>query len=140
MKYLSCLLFTLLCACAGQNFDEAAFPDDQVAAQMSYKRLADHGDLEPVLQDGQTFTDWQFYCASRSETSAMGSPKTITFALRDGSGIEYYTTTSDSPAVADELEMGAYGFASGSVKTVKRDLVGGDVEAELIIERWRVRE
>ena len=132
------LLF--LVSCAGGNFDEATIPPDQLSTELAFKRVADHGALEPVLEDGQLFTDWQFHVASKSKTSVLGGAPEYTFNLRDRSGIEYTVSSNSTPMnVIEQIDMG-YGYASGRVVSVVRDLAAGEFAVELSLESWRERE
>lgn len=141
MHHLPCLSLVLVCllSCAGNNFDEATIPPEQLGAEMAFRRVAEHGGLEPVLEEGTEFNDWQFHIASKSKTSVLGGKPTQVFRLKDRSGIEYTAksgTTSDS--VLNQMESG-YGYASGKILTVKRDLAAGAFEVELALTSWRER-
>ena len=140
LKYLTIpLLALLLAACAGNNFDEAAIPPDQKTAELSFKRMAEHGALEPVLADRQLIDGWQFHVSSGSEGTVMNGPFTKTRYLKDLSGIEYKVTNTNSPDVIDLLEVGTYGFARGRVHTIERDLAAGEMEVELLLTEWQER-
>ena len=130
----------MLSGCAGHNFDEAAFPDDQISAEMAFKRLADHGDLEPVLQERQLVDGWQFHVSSYSKVAIMGSDPVITYWLSDRSGIDYKVTSTNSPEVIEKIDNGSYGFGRGRVHSVDRDLVAGKIEAELLLSDWTPRQ
>lgn len=139
-KYL--LLFTttlFLTACAGGNFDEAAIPPDQLTAELAFKRMADHGELEPVLENRQLIDGWQFHVSSGSEGSVMNGPKKKTVYLKDRSGIEYRVTSDNSPGVIDQIEIGTYGFARGRVHEITRNLTAGEIEVELLLSHWNER-
>lgn len=134
------LLFALvLTACAGNNFDEATIPPDQLTTELAFKRVADHGGMEAVLEVDQEFNDWQFHIGPKSKTSIMGSAPVYTFHLKDRSGIEYIVKSPTTPAaVIDQMDLG-YGYASGKVLTVDRDLAAGEFEVELLLSSWRKR-
>lgn len=139
----SILLFTLpiLClACASSDFDEAAIPQDQLSAELSFKRMANHGELEPVLEEGQPIDGWQFHVASIQATSMLGSEKVTTARLRDRTGIDYKVTSVNSPEVVTKLAIGTYGFARGRVHAVERDLAAGKMNVELLLSDWTLRD
>lgn len=138
--YLFLLPLVLLYACAGKNFDEAAFPPDQISAEMSFKRLADHGDLEPVLREGQLVDGWQFHVNSYTRVAVLNQEPVITYSLSDRSGIDYKVTSVTSPDVMQKIDNGSYGFGRGRVLTVNRDLVAGEIEAELLLSDWTPRQ
>ncbi len=141
MKFCLFLLpLVLLCACAGHDFDEAAFPADQITAEMSFKRLADHGDLEPVLREGQLVDGWQFHVSAYSKVAVLNQDPVITYSLKDRSGIDYKVTSLTSPGVIPKIENGSYGFGRGRVLTVDRDLVAGEIQAELLLSDWTPRQ
>lgn len=133
------LLPVLLYSCAGNNFDETAIPADQLTAELAFRRVAEHGAMEPVLEDGQDFTDWQFQISSKSKSSVLGSEPVHTFYLKDRAGIEYTVSTLTTPkAVIEKMDLG-YGYASGSIVSVERDLAGGEIKAVIRLDRWRER-
>lgn len=140
-KYLL-LYFTIffLTACAGGNFDETAIPPDQLTTELAFKRMADHGELEPVLEDRQLIDGWQFHVSSVFEGSVMNGPKKKTIYLKDRSGIEYRVTSDNSPGVIDQIETGTYGFARGRVHEITRDLAAGKMEVELLLSHWNERK
>ncbi len=138
--FLFLLPIALLSACAGSNFDDAAFPPDQISAEMSFKRLADHGDLEPVLRERQLVDGWQFHVSSYTKVAILGREPVITYQLNDRSGIEYKVTSTTSPDVIEKIENGSYGFGRGRVHTVERDLVAGEIKAELLLSDWTPRQ
>ncbi|SER05039.1 hypothetical protein [Neolewinella agarilytica] len=138
--YLFLLPLVLLNACAGNNFDESSFPPDQISAEMSFKRLADHGDLEPVLREGQLVDGWQFQVSSYSKVAVLNQDPVITYSLKDRSGIDYKVTSVTSPDVIKKIENGSYGFGRGRVLTVDRDLVAGEIQAELLLSDWTPRQ
>ncbi len=141
MNHLPCsiLLTLLLVSCAGNNFDEATIPTDQLNTELAFKRVADHGGMEAVLEENQEFTDWQFHIASKSKTSLAGGKPVYVFHLNDRSGVEYKISSASTPAsIIDQLDLG-YGYASGKVLSVERDLVAGEFNAELSLNSWRER-
>lgn len=134
------ILLLLFTGCAGNNFDEATIPTDQLAAEMAFKRVADHGGMEAVLEESTTFKDWQFHNGSKSKTSISGRESVRIFHLKDRSGIKYVVKSgSTSASVLDQIDFG-YGYASGEILTVKRDLAAGEFEAELKLTSWRERK
>jgi hypothetical protein len=137
----SLLLFTtFLIGCAGNDFDEATIPAEQLSAELAFRRVAEHGGLEPVLEEGTEFKDWQFHITSQSKTSVLGSDPVQTFNLADRSGIEYTVKSGTTPDnVLNQIELG-YGYASGKILTVKRDLAAGAFEVELALTSWRERK
>jgi hypothetical protein len=136
---LSLALLSLL-SCGGDNFDTKAFPESQVSTEMAYKRLKNHGAIEPVIEEEASVDGWQFYVTSSSKSSIMGSEPLFRFGLKDQSGIHYEVTSQSSPEVMDKISIGTYGFAKGTVLTVKRDLSAGEVEAELALTDWTPRQ
>ena len=140
-KPLLVLLFVVvLTACGGDNFDAEAIPQDQLTTELAFKRMADHGELEPVLEERQMIDGWQFHVSSMQEGSVLGGPKTKTVFLKDRTGIAYSVSSLSSPDVIDQLAIGTYGFARGRVLAVKRDLAAGKMEAELLLSSWTERE
>ena len=139
-SYLFLLPLVLLYACVGNGFDEAAFPADQITAEMSFKRLADHGDLEPVLREGQLVDGWQFHVSAYSKVATLNQDPVITYSLKDRSGIRYKVTSVNSPGVTQKMDYGSYGFGRGRVLTVDRDLVAGEIQAELLLSDWTPRQ
>lgn len=140
-RLLFMLLFIpLLNACGGDNFDGEAIPQDQLSTELAFKRMADHGELEPVLEERQMIDGWQFHVSSMREGSVLGGPRTKTVFLKDRTGIAYSVSSVSSPEVIDQLAIGTYGFARGRVLSVKRDLSAGEMEAELLLSSWTERE
>ena len=141
MHRLFCLALPfLLCSCAGNNFDEATIPTDQLSAELAFRRVADHGGMEAVLEENQEFTGWQFHISSKSTTSILGGEPVLNFYLKDRAGIEY-TVSSSSTAkeVTATMDMG-YGYADGRVLSVERDLAAGEIRAEVRLDSWRERK
>lgn len=101
--------------------------------------MADHGELEPVLEVRQMIDGWQFHVGSMKEGSILGGPEIKTVWLKDRSGIEYQVTSLTSPQVIDKLAIGTYGFARGRVHKVERDLAAGKLQAELLLSDWTER-
>jgi len=138
LSYLIPLI--LFSACAGKNFDEATIPPEQVNAEMAFKRMADHGGIEPVIEIGQEIKDWQFHIGAYSKTSLFGGEPTIEYTLGDLSGIKYTVSSeSTTPDMMDKLETGMYGYATGRFVSVERDLAGGKVYATIELTGWRKR-
>lgn len=124
MRYLPAILLLSLFACV--ETDEWAgvtFPADQESTEMSFRRLAMNGDLEPVLEVGQTITDWRFRVRRAGIDSVF---------LYDRSGIDYRVARTDLPAVRPTLlRTDAQWTASGRVSSLDRDLAGRRVTATL---------
>lgn len=140
-RLLPVLLLLLCSACGGQNFDETAIPQDQLATELAFKRLSNHGGLEPVIEVNQVIEDWQFHISSKSKSSVLGSEPVVTFWLKDRAGIDYEVSSeSTSSDLIESLAIGTYGFGSGSIISLDRDLVAGEIEAVLRLERWVERE
>lgn len=137
---ISLSFLLLLSACGGSNFEEASIPEDQLNTEFSFRRLANHGELEAVVEIGQLIKDWQFYVGANSKVSVLGSPETIEYRLSDRSGIAY-TVSSESTdqAILEKLEMGTYGYATGSFVAVERDLAEGKIYATIRLESWKQR-
>ena len=143
MRYLlpfTLLLSLLLTACGGKNFDESAIPPEQLSTELAFKRMAEHGELEPVVDAGLMIDGWQFHVGSTKEGSYLGSEKVKTVYLSDRSGIDYFVTSKTSPGIIDKLELGTYGFARGRVHAVERDLAAGEMEVELLLSGWTERK
>ncbi len=138
--FCSLLLSALLISCAGNDFDPTAFPADQIDVELAHKRLKDHGDLEPVVEEAQPIDGWQFFVSSYEKVSVLGSTPVERYRLKDRSGVRYEVNSITSPEVIALLAGGQYGFARGRVGAVKRDLLAGDIEAELLLTAWQVRE
>ncbi|MBC6995353.1 hypothetical protein QWY85_00240 [Neolewinella lacunae] len=136
----SLLLSALLLSCAGDGFDSTAFPADQIDVELAHKRLKDHGDLEPVLLEEQPVEGWQFYVEGYEKVAGLGGDPVERYRLKDRSGVRYEVNSATSPEVIAVLQTGQYGFARGRVGAVKRDLLAGDIEAELLLTAWQVRE
>lgn len=130
----------MLAACGGDNFDAEAIPQDQLSTELAFKRMADHGELEPVLEEHKMIDGWQFQVSSIKEASVLEGPKIKTAFLRDRTGIVYSISSLSSPDVIDQLSIGTYGFARGRVLAVKRDLAAGKMEAELLFSSWTERK
>ena len=139
MKILAPCLLLLLMACAGNDFDETAFPDDQQATEMAFRRMADHGEMIPVLKERQLIDGWQFHVSGAHERRAAEGPTKKVRYLRDASGINYYITEANSPEVFSEVRVGTYGFGRGHVQAIERDLVNGAMEVELLLTGWTLR-
>jgi hypothetical protein len=136
--FLPFLLFT---GCAGNNFDETTIPPEQVATEMSFKRMADHGGIEPVIEIEQPIQEWQFHIRAYSKVAVLGSEPTIAYTLGDRSGIKYtVSSASTDPEILGQLTTGSYGYATGRVISVDRDFAAGTVAATIGIEAWRERE
>jgi hypothetical protein len=86
---LFCLAI-LLFSCGGDNFDESSIPPDQLAVEMSFRRVKDHGALEPVIEPLQSIDGWQFYVAGYEKTSALGQQPSALYTLTDRAGIVYH--------------------------------------------------
>ena len=140
-RQLFLLLFLpLLTACNGDGFDEEAIPQDQLTTELAFKRMADHGELEPVLEERQMIDGWQFRVTAIQEGSVLGGPEIKKATLADRTGITYSVTSLSSPDVIDELAVGMYGFARGRVISVKRDLPAGVMDVELLLSSWTKRQ
>jgi hypothetical protein len=145
MPRLPLLLFALLplfllSTCAGNNFDEATIPPEQVGAEMAFKRMADHGGIEPVIEIGQEIKEWQFHIGAYRKAAYLGGEPTIEYTLGDRSGIEYTVSAeSTSPEMMEQLQTGMYGYATGRFVSVERDLAGGKVYATIELVDWRER-
>lgn len=143
MHRLPYLLFltVLFTSCAGNNFDEATMPADQLSTELAFKRMANHGGLEPVLEDGQTINAWQFHISSSSRTVIMNSEPAYTYSLKDRSGIEYKVSSqSTDMSLIEQMKGASYGYGSGEITSVKRDLAAGEIEVDLVITTWRERK
>jgi hypothetical protein len=135
------LLLFLLPACAGNNFDEATIPAEQVGAEMAFKRMADHGGIEPVIEIGQEIKEWQFHIGSYSKVSSLGAEPIVEYTFGDRSDIEYTVSSeSTSAKLMEQLKTGLYGYATGRFTSVERDLAGGKVYATIELADWRERQ
>lgn len=134
------LLLLFFCACAGNNFDETTYPADQLSAELAFKRVADHGGLEPVVEDGQVINEWQFQVSSSGRKGGLNGKPEITYRLKDRSGIGYRVSSkSTSMGLIEQLKENSYGYATGRIVSVERDLPAGKIEAELVLTSWRER-
>ncbi|NJC24613.1 hypothetical protein [Neolewinella antarctica] len=137
-RTLLLLLTVVMLSCSGSGYDEGGFPEDQIGANMAFKRMSLHGRMEPVLEDGFAFTGWQFYVASTTQSVVGNDPALVTVTLEDDSGIQYYVTVPSGDELAYDLEIGTYGFGTGTIGNVKRDLPAGEVVAEILLTEWEV--
>jgi len=130
------LLMLLLSTCAGDSFDEATIPAEQIAVELAFKRLKNHGGLEPVLEVGQRIADWQFHV---STTQLDGKAEQI-YQLKDRAGIDYELNVEATPReILDKISLG-YGYGTGEIVGVNRDLLEAKIEAVLRLDSWRERE
>jgi|GEM_PF-1976074 hypothetical protein len=136
------LILVLICySCAGDNFDETTIPTEQLSAELAFKRVADHGGLEPVVEDGQAFNEWQFNISSSSRVVVMNNKTEFIYWLKDRSGIEYKVSSkSTSIGLIEQMKETSYGYATGKIVSVKRDLPAGEIAVELVLTSWRERE
>ena len=88
--------------------------------------MSKHGRMEPVLEDGQQFTDWQFLIQRDDGVR-----------LSDGSGIEYVVDHASVPPSITELPSGSLIKVSGIIRKVERDLIARTVTAELSLTESR---
>lgn len=136
-RLLPILFLFLLSSCGGQNFDEAAFPQDQLAVELAFKRLRNHGGLEPVIEVDQLISEWQFYVSSKQSSSVLGGEPVTIFWLKDRTGIAYKVSSeSTSPKIIESLTIGTYGFGAGTILSLERDLVAAEIEAVLQLKQW----
>lgn len=146
MLRLPYLIFALLpffffSGCAGNNFDEATIPPEQVATEMSFKRMADHGGIEPVVEIGQAIEEWQFHIGAYTKVSILGGAPTVEYTLSDRSDIRYTVSSKTTGTeMLDQLETGMYGYATGSIISVDRDYAAGKIEAVIELKQWQQRE
>ncbi|OAV45657.1 hypothetical protein A3850_014650 [Lewinella sp. 4G2] len=123
-------------ACTSSPFDDAAFPEDQRLAKLAFKRMSEHGRMEPVLEEGSVFKDWQFEVTPTTSKVATHTTEKSPVVLADGSGITYSAMFPNSIFTGDQ----AVGFATGTVTKVERDLAAGTIRAELEITTWRPKK
>lgn len=146
MPRLPFLLFALLplflfSGCAGNNFEEATIPPEQVAAEMSFKRMADHGGIEPVIEIGQAIKEWQFHIGAYSKVDIFGGEPTVEYTLGDRSRINYIISSeSTDPEILRQLKIGMYGYATGRFVSVDRDFADGKITAVIEVIEWRERK
>jgi hypothetical protein len=145
MPRLTLFLFSLFpffvfSGCAGNNFDEATIPPEQVATEMSFKRMANHGGIEPVVEIDQAIEEWQFHIGAYTKVSVLGGAPTETYTLSDRSGIRYTVSSETTNSeMIDQLATGVYGYASGSIISVDRDYAAGKIAAVIELKQWRER-
>ena len=133
--------FFLFSGCAGSDFDEATIPPDQVAAEMSFKRMANHGGIEPVVEVGQEIKEWQFHLGGDSKVSILSGEPTVECTLSDRSGINYIVSSKSTvPEIFNQLKTGVYGYATGRVVSVDRDFAAGKISAIIEVTGWRERK
>ena len=129
----------LLFACTDDWWAGVTFPPDQQIARMAYKRLNKHGDLNPVLEDGQPFENWEFSVAGTSPATTGGEDQNLIWRLEDGSGIEYLWERVPTDALegigVDERLTG-----TGEVVKVERDLLAGRITATVRLTSWNARD
>jgi|AntRauTorckE5430_2_1112549.scaffolds.fasta_scaffold03302_3 hypothetical protein len=141
MKPSLLVLILLLTACTGDGFDEATIPADQQATEFAFTRMAKHGEIEPVVEADQPLTDWQFYVAEYSASTAPASESVTNYRLTDRSGIYYTVSSATTPAnIMGQLKVSQMGYATGRIITVDRDLVAGKIDVVLELTGWRSRE
>lgn len=138
-KFFPLFLALFLFCCGGDNFDASSVPPDQLAAEMSFRRVKDHGALEPVLEPQQLVDGWQFYVDGYQKSSALGQQQSDVYILRDRAGIIYRVNTSQNPKMDEILNVGTYGFGRGRIEEVNRDLVKGKISAHLLLSDWQER-
>lgn len=134
------LLMIVCAACANDKFDDSAIPEDQLSTELAFKRMADHGELEPVLEVGQMIDGWQFYVLHVQQKDLDGKPTPQSATLQDRTGVAYNVTAENSPEVIKQLEVGTLGFARGRIHRVERDLAAGNMSVELLLNNWTVTE
>ncbi|MEM9261782.1 MAG: hypothetical protein AAGA62_19225 [Bacteroidota bacterium] len=140
-RILSLMLLLLLSSCGGKNFNEASIPPDQLSVELAFKRLSKHGGLEPVIEVDQKFSNWQFYVSSQQKSSVLGTDTVVSFWLKDRAGIAYKVSSeSTAAAVIESLAIGTYGFGTGTIISLERDLVAAEIEAVLRLEEWVERK
>ena len=123
------LIILLPFSCTG-DLDKANYPPDQYAVMMAFKRVKDHGQIEPVLVEGQTFEDWQFRVEAGDGAQV---PRLV-----DGSGIGYEVDWAASDFAGDRPAVGAVVLANGEVISVRRDYPAGVVVGVLMLHRVRL--
>lgn len=137
MRRLLPLFFPLLLtACTGENFDEATIPPEQFSTEMAFTRLAKHGEMEPVLDVGQPLENWQFFVAGI--TPGADGAESTEITLRDRSGIGYVVTPATTPpAIIRQMSAGGYGYGTGEIVSVDRDLAAGKIDVVVGLRSWR---
>lgn len=135
------LFFLLLTACAGQNFDEATIPPEQLSTEMAFTRHIEHGEIEPLLEVGQQLENWQFVVAGTSTSSVLGSEKATVLTLKDRSGIKYSVSSATTPkSIIEQMGTGGYGYGTGKIVSIDRDLFAGEISAVVALQSWRPRK
>lgn len=140
MLYCYAFMLLLFTACTGQNFDEATIPPEQLSTEMAFTRLSEHGELEPVLEVGQQLENWQFFVAGKKISVAPGGEKATVITLKDRSGIDYtVSSTSTTASIVQQMSPGGYGYGTGEIASVDRDLVAGKISVVVALRSWRPR-
>lgn len=135
------LFFPLFTACTGQNFDEATIPAEQVSAEMAFTRHVVHGEIEPLFEVGQQLENWQFFVAGKSTSSVMGSEKSTVLTLKDRSGIGYSISSISTPeSIVQQIATGGYGYGTGEIVSIDRDLLAGEISVVVALRSWRPRK
>ena len=122
MRYILFFPLALLFACT-PTIDEAPFPQDQQAVRYAFKRMSEHGQIEPVLMDGRQIKDWYFEVLAGDGAQVQ--------RLGDGSGIDYQLDELSAVKVTAIFREGDLLKASGEVSLVKRNYPEGSIIAIL---------
>ena len=122
MRYLLLLPLFLLFSCT-PSIEDAPFPADQQTVRFAFKRMSKHGQIEPVLLEGQRFSNWYFEVIAGDGAQVQ--------ALGDGSGIDYQVQEVTITGSNASFEVGHQVQASGEVVIVKREYPKGTISATL---------
>ena len=122
MRYLLLISLLFLFACT-PTIDEAPFPQDQQAVRYSFKRMSEHGQIEPVLVEGQMIDKWYFEVLAGDGARVQ--------RLGDGSGIDYQLNEHSTLISGTAFLKGQLVRASGEVLVVRRDYPSGTISATL---------
>lgn len=135
-RFFCCLLCFFIFSCTPTDgFDDAAFPADQQATEFAFRRMSQHGALEPVMEEGQLIDGWQFQVVSRK----IAPDGSFTIILADRSGIEYLVAPEIKAGLRDQLLPQSIGFARGRAKTIRRELAAGRMQVSLLLSDWTPR-
>lgn len=108
---------------------------------MAFTRHVEHGEIEPFLEVGQQLENWQFFVVGTSTSSVIDKEKAKILTLKDRSGIGYSVSSATTAAsIIEQMGTGGYGYGTGKIVSIDRDLLAGEVSAVVALRSWRPRK